>query len=125
MSGIQKDYVLELQIPKIEGILGDHEQQQLILEGELKAEGLDSEAISLFCDLRLVLLMKEEPLNELAENVDVVQNYLRMKATQCIRNSLQKAEKQEYDEARQAIEDMITMIKDSKFARKQKMAGLI
>lgn len=56
MSGISKDYVFEIQIPKINTEVGDLDRDHDILEAIYTAKGLDNSNMSGECSFKLTLL---------------------------------------------------------------------
>lgn len=56
MSGISKDYVFEIQIPKINTEVGDLDRDHDILEGLFTAKGVDNSNMSGECYFKLTLL---------------------------------------------------------------------
>ena len=75
--------------------------------------------------LKLTLLNENEEIPEINENVDVIENYLRVKASNAIEENLKKADQQKYEEAQKGLDDMIDHIQSNKKARKEKMEYLI
>jgi hypothetical protein len=57
--------------------------------------------------------------------VEVIENYLRVKATEAIEENMKKAEANQYDEAQKGIDMMINNIQCNKKARKGKMESLV
>ena len=57
--------------------------------------------------------------------MEVIENYLRVKATEAIEENMKKAESSKYEEAQAGIETMIQHIQGSKKARKEKMMHLV
>ncbi len=80
MSEISKDYVFELTIPKIEGEVGDLDREHVVCEGILGAKGVLGQQMAGECSLSIALINPNEEIAEVNENVDVIENYLRMKA---------------------------------------------
>ena len=68
--------------------------------------------------LKLTLLNENEEIPEINENVDVIENYLRVKAGDAIEENLKKADQQKYEEAQKGLDDMINHIQSNKRARK-------
>jgi hypothetical protein len=56
MSGISKDYVFEIQIPRINTEVGDLDRDHDILEAIYTAKGVDSSNMSGECSFKLTLL---------------------------------------------------------------------
>ena len=75
--------------------------------------------------MRLTLLNENEEIPEINENVEVIENYLRVKASDVIEENMKKADQQKYEEAQKGIDDMITSIQTNKKARKDKMEYLV
>ena len=70
------------------------------------------------CVMELTFLNESENIPDTVENVEVIENYLRVKATEAIELNLKKADKQQYAEAQKGIDDMIQCIQQNKKARK-------
>lgn len=73
----------------------------------------------------ITLLNHNEEIPEINENIDVIENYLRVKAADVIEENMKKAEQQKYEEAQQGIEEMIQSIQHNPRARKEKMESLV
>ena len=56
MSGISKDYVFEIAIPKIDTQVGDLARNHEILEAYFTAKGVDNSNISGECCFKITLL---------------------------------------------------------------------
>ena len=125
MSGISKDYVFEMSIPHIDAEVGDIDRDHEVLEGNFIAKGIDNQNISGECFLRLTLLNENEEIPEINENVEVIENYLRVKASDAIEENMKKADQQKYEEAQKGIDEVINNIQQNKKARREKMEYLV
>lgn len=125
MSEVSKDFVFELLIPKIEGEVGDVGRENVVLEAILSAKGVQGQQMAGAASLSLTLINVHEEIAQINENVDVIENYLRVKATQAIEENMKKAEASHYEEAQAGIDTMIQQIQGSKKARKEKMMHLV
>lgn len=84
MSGITKDFVFELEIPNINTEVGDLDRDHTIMEAIFTAKNLSNQNKDGECTLQLTLLNKDENIPDTVENVDVIENYLRVKAAEAI-----------------------------------------
>lgn len=75
--------------------------------------------------LKLTLINANEEIPDTIENVDVIENYLRVKAAEAIEENMKKADQQQYEEAQKGIDNMITYIQSNTKARKEKMDSLV
>lgn len=75
--------------------------------------------------LSLTLINPSEEIAEINENVDVIENYLRVKAAEAIAENMKKAEENRFEEAQVGIDNMIQNIQQNKKARKEKMESLV
>ena len=96
-----------------------------MLEGNFIAKGIDNQNISGECFLRLTLLNENEEIPEINENVEVIENYLRVKASDAIEENMKKADQQKYEEAQKGIDEVINNIQQNKKARREKMEYLV
>jgi len=80
MSEISKDYVFEITIPAIKAEVGDLDREHKIIEGSFTAKALNNKQLTGSIILRLALFNKNEDILEVNENIDVIENYLRVKA---------------------------------------------
>ena len=71
------------------------------------------------------MLNEMEEIPEENENVDVIENYLRVRAAEAIEENISRADMQQYDEAQKGIDNMINYIQSNKRARKEKMEHLV
>ena len=97
MSEISKDYVFELTIPKIEGEVGDVGREHVVCEGILGAKGVQGQQMAGASSLSLTLINPNEEIAEINENVDVIENYLRVKAAEAIEENMKKAEENKFE----------------------------
>ena len=121
MSGITKDYVFEILVPFINTEIGDLDRDHDILEALFTAKGVDNSNMSGECFFKITLLNESEEIPEVNENIDVIENHLRVIAAEAIEENMKKAEKNQYDEAQKGIDTMINYIQSNKKARKEKM----
>lgn len=125
MSGISKDYVFELEIPAIDAEVGDLDRDHNIIEGIFMAKGVNGKNISGECVLKLTMLNHNEEIPEENENVDVTENYIRVKAAEAIEENIARADMQQFEEAQKGIDEMIGYIQSNKRVRKEKMDHLV
>lgn len=125
MSGITRDFVFELDIPAINTEVGDIERDHNVIEGIFTAKSINHKNLTGECCLELTLLNENENIPETIENVEVVENYLRVKAAEAIEENIKKADKQQFAEAQKGIDNMIQCIQSNKIARKEKMDHLV
>lgn len=71
------------------------------------------------------MLNENEEIPDINENIDVIENYLRVKASDAIEENMKKADQQHYEEAQKGIDNMISYIQSNKKARKDKMEHLV
>lgn len=121
MSEVSKDFVFELTVPNIAGEVGDIGREHIVCEGILAAKGVTGQQMGGACNLTLALINPHEEIAEINENVDVIENYLRVKATEAIEENMKKAEQNKFEEAQQGIDLMINNIQTNKKVRKDKM----
>jgi uncharacterized protein YegL len=125
MSEISKEFVFELTVPAIGGEVGDIGREHVVLEGIMQAKGVHGQQMEGACNLFLTLINPHEEIAEVNENVDVIENYLRVKAAEAIEENMKKAEANKFEEAQQGIDLMIHNIQNNKKARKEKMDVLV
>ena len=92
MSGVSKDFVFELTFPAIEGEVGDVGREHVIMEAVMEAKGVQGQAMGGESSLSVTLINKNEEIAEVNENVDVIENYLRVKASEAIDVNMKFAE---------------------------------
>lgn len=97
MSEITKEFVFELTIPAIAGEVGDNVREHVILQSILAAKGIQGQQMAGAASLSLTLINPHEEIAEINENVDVIENYLRVKAAQAIEQNMKKAEANKYE----------------------------
>jgi len=125
MSEISKEFMFELTIPAIGGDVGDIGREHVALEGIMQAKGINKQQMDGACSLTLTLINSHEEIAEINENVEVIENYLRVKATEAIEENMKKAEANKFEEAQNGIDMMINNIHSNKKARKEKMEVLV
>lgn len=97
MSEVSKDFVFELTVPNIAGEVGDIGREHIVCEGILAAKGVTGQQMGGACSLTLALINPHEEIAEINENVDVIENYLRVKATEAIEENMKKAEQNKFE----------------------------
>ena len=117
--------MFELTVPNIAGEVGDMEREHIVCEAILGAKGVQGQQIAGAASLSLTLINPQEEIAEINENIDVIENYLRVKATEAIEENMKKAEENKYEEAQKGIDHMIESIQGNKKARKEKMESLV
>ena len=125
MSGVSKDFVFELTFPAIAGEVGDAAREHVIMEAVMEARGVQGQAMAGASALSVTLINQNEEIAEVNENVDVIENYLRVKASEAIDVNMKMAEANKFEEAQKGLDQMIAHIQGSKRARKEKMAPLL
>jgi hypothetical protein len=125
MSGISKDYVFEILIPNINTEVGDLDRDHDILEALFTAKGVDGKQMAGECSYKITLLNENEEIPEVNENIDVIENHLRVAAAEAIEENMKKAEQNNFDDAQKGIDSMINYIQSNKKARKDKMEVLV
>ena len=76
-------------------------------------------------NLVLILINPNEEIAEINENIDVIENYLRVKAAEAIQENMKKAENNNFEEAQAGIDQMIQSITSNSKARPEKMNNLV
>lgn len=125
MTEASKDFVFELTIPAIPAEVGDVGREHIVIEGILGAKGVNGQEMGGAASLSLTLINAHESIAEENENVDVIENYLRVKAAEAIEINMKRAEASKYEEAQAGIDTMINSIKSNKRARPEKMQNLV
>jgi len=118
MTEISKDFVFELTIPAISGEVGDIGREHIVIDCSFQGKGVQGQVLNGKATLTLTLINPHEEIAEANENVDVIENYLRVKAAEAIEENMKKAENNNYEGAQQGIDQMIQVIQGSKRARK-------
>ena len=67
-----------------------------MLEGILAAKGINGQQMGGATNLSLTLINTHEEIAEINENVEVIENYLRVKAAEAIEENMKKAEASKY-----------------------------
>ena len=84
MSGISKDFVFQLSIPSINAEAGDIGKDYVILESGFIATGINNERINGKCCLKLTLANENETILDINEDIEVIENYWRVRASASI-----------------------------------------
>ena len=73
----------------------------------------------------LSLVEADTLIDEMNDNVEVVENYLRVKMVEAMKESIKIADQGKFDEARRALDDIIDEILNNKVITKEKMSAYV
>ena len=106
ISGRQKDFVLELQIPKNTRELLDHQKTVCVAKAEAVLVGLDGQQVVKQAELRITLLNEVEELKDQEEDDrEVMKNFYRVKGALLIGEARKLADQNKNDDAKKLLKD--------------------
>ena len=91
MGGVSKDFVFELTFPAIDGEVGDVAREHVVMEAVMEGQGVQGQAMVDASSLSVTLINQNEEIAEVNENVDVIENYLRVQASEAIEVNMKMA----------------------------------
>ena len=90
----------------------------------MQAQVINGPQVDQPSNLSIILVDSNEEMTD-EENIEVIENYLRVRAVEAIEQSKKKSEDRMFDEAQKTIDNMINMIKNNKKVREEKMRMLL
>lgn len=100
LSGISKNFVLEMNIPASTGRVGDLERNQLLLEATATVKPIGKgEPFTISQELTVTFMNSDEEMKELDADPEVMENYLRVKAVEVMKQNLVLIEQRKFEEA--------------------------
>ena len=90
----------------------------------MQAQVINGPQVDQSSNLSIILIDSNEEMTD-EENIEVIENYLRVRAVEAIEQSKKKSEDRMFDEAQKTIDNMINMIKNNKKVREEKMRMLL
>jgi len=106
-AGQNKDYVLELKIPKNTKELQDQEKHVKVAQLEVKVQGFDGKSITKRAELEIMLINEvEEVKDDDEDDKEVMKNYYRIKTGDALARARELADKALYNEARESLKSL-------------------
>lgn len=100
LSGISKNFVLEMNIPANKDRVGDLDRNQLLIEAEAVIKPLGKlEPITIAEGLTVTFMNADEEVKELDADPDVMENFLRVKAVEVMKQNMVLIEQRKFEEA--------------------------
>ena len=103
MSGQQKDYVLELEIPINKRQLQDNEKNIAVASAEVKMTGFDNREVVKKAELIITLLNEEEDFDDVEDDKEVMTHFYRVKGGLVTKEAGKLADLGKYDEAKKLL----------------------
>jgi len=123
ITGRQKDFVLELEIPVNKKELQDHEKSVKVASAQVTMTALDGETITKTAELTITLLNETEDVPEEEEaDRDVMKNFYRVKGALVLSDAKKLADQRKYDEAKKMLQSFKeelegSFLKDEEFIK--------
>jgi len=123
ITGRQKDFVLELEIPVNKKELQDHEKSLKVASAQVTMTALDGETITKTAELTIALLNETEEVPEEEEaDKDVMKNFYRVKGALVLSDAKKLADQRKYDEAKKMLQSFKeelegSFLKDEEFIK--------
>ena len=122
VSGKQKDFVLELQLPCTEDSISNNERKIKVASAETILTGFDGKIIIRKTDLYVAVLDEFDDFETDTEedNKDVMTNLYRVKSAELMEESRKLADTNKFKEAKKILEDFKEEVENSFFKLKKK-----
>ena len=105
ISGRQKDFVLELNIPRNTKELQDHEKLIKVASAEAHFTAIDGKPITKRAELFITLLNESEEAQEEEDDREVMKNFYRVKGASVFSQARKLADIRIYDEAKKLLQN--------------------
>lgn len=127
MNGMKRDYVLDLQIPKVTAKILQEHREQLILTCILSAKSIENAEIIKTAELKVNFIEEEEESKEEKEELseEVVFNIFRVEVGEMLISARQLAEQNKNDQAIKDLEMLINKILVSKYGKNANLQKLV
>jgi len=126
ITGRQKDFVLELEIPVNKKELQDHEKSIKVASTQATMTALNGEKITKTADLFITLLNDTEEVKEEEEDdKDVMKNFYRVKGASVLSEAKKLADQRKYDEAKRMLQSFKEELEGSFLKNEEFIKNLI
>lgn len=127
MNGMKRDYVLDLQIPKVAAQISKEHREQLILSCVLSAKSIEGTQIIKTAELKVNFIEEEEESKEETEvlSEEVVFNIFRVEVGEMLISARLLAEQNKNDQAIKDLEMLINKILVSKYGKNANLQKLV
>lgn len=99
LAGVEKGFVLELEIPPTLVKVSDTERTHCVLEVELTAQNnSNTVTVRKSATLKLHLINEDERLNDIEEDGEVMENYFRVKSAEAIEQAIKLSNSGQYEQ---------------------------
>jgi len=126
ISGRQKDFVLELQIPANNKELQDHEKSIKVASAEVSLTALDGKIVTKKAELFITLLNETEEIKEEEEaDREVMKNFYRVKGASVIGEARKLADQRKNDDAKKILQSFKEELEGSLLKNEEFIKNLI
>jgi len=126
ISGRQKDFVLELQIPANNKELLDHEKSIKVANAEVSLTALDGKIVTKKAELFITLLNETEEIKEEEEaDREVMKNFYRVKGASVIGEARKLADQRKNDDAKKILQSFKEELEGSLLKNEEFIKNLI
>jgi len=126
ISGRQKDFVLELNIPANSKELQDHEKRVKVANAEVSMTALDGKAITKKAELFITLLNETEEIKEEEEaDREVMKNFYRVKGASILSEARKLADQRKNDDAKKILQSFKEELEGSMLKTEEFIKNLI
>jgi len=122
ITGKEKDYVLELKIPKIAKDLADNEKQVKLVSVTVTLEDFKGKSYKFNADLNLQIVNETEECKDEADDKDVLTNFYRVRGGEVLTEAKGMADQRKYDDAQKLLKNFQeelsgSVIKEEQFVK--------
>lgn len=126
ISGRQKDFVLELQIPANNKELQDHEKSIKVASAEVRLTALDGKILTKKAELFITLLNETEEVKEEEEaDREVMKNFYRVKGASILGEARKLADQRKNDDAKKILQSFKEELEGSLLKNEEFIKNLI
>lgn len=125
LSGARKDFVFEVEIPHLDFLVGDVDRSHEVLMASFAAKMVDGKTVDGETRLSITLLNPEELIPEDKEDIEVVENFFRVKAAEAIEVGVGSADQRRFTEAQGGLDKMIQAIEANPRVRKDRVQHVV
>ena len=128
MNGMKRDYVIDIQIPRITSKIPENQKDQLLMTCILSAKSIETnEIVVTEAQLKAKFFEENEEFKESTEeaNEQVVLNLFRVQVGEALEAAKELCEASKFDDATKLIEALINKILVSKYAKNETLTRFI
>jgi len=125
ISGKEKDYVLDVKIPKYAGEIKDEQKNAIIAEAKATMKTLEGKEFVVKGELKVTIVNETEEIQEEEDDKDVMKNFYRVKGAEVLEKAKELADNRKYEDAQKLLKDLKEELANSALKDEQFIKNII